>query len=264
MSSNIRSSAQTTQPLRVPILTYHSIDETGSVISTAAKTFRQQMKYLNDASWNVISLDDLVFSLVNRTPALPKTVVLTFDDGFKNFYTEAFPVLEQYRFKATVFLVTDYCDRYNDWEGETKKITRNKLLSWQEIKELNRLGVVFGSHTRSHPDLRKISPDRVQQEMFGSRSAIEDALGCEVTTFAYPYGSYNTAVKQATEDAFKSACSTKLAKVQFGSDRFCLERVDSYYLSNEKFLPSLPSKSFDRYLKIRRFMRDFKSLISLK
>ena len=246
----------------VPILTYHSIDESGSVISTASDVFRRQMKYLSETNYNVVSLSDLVRSLVDKTPIPPKTVVLTFDDGFQNFYTAAFPVLTQYRFNATVFLVTDYCGKYNDWTGNPSDLPRSKLLSWQEIKELNESGIDFGSHTRSHPDLKKLPAEKVKKEVVESKLAIEEALGCEVTTFAYPYGSYNAAVKRAAEETFGSACSTKLGKVQRGSDRYSLERVDSYYLSNQKVFNSLSSQSFDRYLKIRRVMRDFKSLIN--
>ena len=102
----------------------------------------------------------------------------------------------------------------------------------------------------------------MKDEVVESKLAIEDALGCEVTTFAYPYGSYNEVAKRAVEETFGSACSTKLGKVRFGSDPFSLERVDSYYLSNQKVFNSLSSKSFDRYLKFRRVMRDFKSLIN--
>lgn len=248
--------------VKVPILTYHSIDESGSVISTAFKTFRRQMKHLNDANWNVVSLNDLVNSMVEKTPILPKTVVLTFDDGFQNFYTSAFPVLAQYEFKATVFLVTDHCDKYNDWPGNPRDLPRSRLLSWNEIKELKGLNIEFGSHTRTHTDLRKIRPGQIHSEVVESKLAIEDALGCEVKTFAYPYGRYDELARKTVEKTFGSACSTKLGKVHDGSDRFSLERVDSYYLSNQRIFNSLSSKSGDRYLKIRRMMRDFKSLIS--
>lgn len=248
--------------INIPILTYHSIDESGSVISTSPDIFRRQMGYLSETNYNVVSLKDFVCSLVDKTPISAKTVVLTFDDGFQNFYSAAFPTLAQFKFKATVFLVTDYCDKYNDWAGNPKELPRSKLLSWQQIRELNDSGINFGSHSRSHPDLRKMPPEQVRNEMAASKLTIEDSLGCEVTTFAYPYGSYNTPVKKIAEETFSSACSTKLGKVRFGSDPYSLERVDTYYLSNEKIFNSLSSKSFDRYLKIRRAMRDFKALIN--
>lgn len=246
--------------LNLPILTYHSIDESGSVISTAPGLFRRQMNYLRETNWNVISLSDLVCSLVDKIPTFPKTIVLTFDDGFQNFYTDAFPVLAQYKFKATVFLVTDYCDKYNDWEANHYTLPRNKLLAWRQIKELNELGIEFGSHTRTHPDLRKMSSDQVKNELVESKSAIEDALGREVTTFAYPFGKHDAGVKQIVKEHFTAACSTNLGKVRPDSDLFSLNRLDSYYLKNPRLFDMLSSKSFDRYIQFRQAMRIVKSL----
>lgn len=248
---------------RIPILTYHSIDDSGSVVSTTASVFQRQMKYLSDTKWNVVALNDLVRSLLEKAPIPAKTVVLTFDDGFQNFYSEAFPVLAEHRFKATVFLVTDHCGKYNDWESKSYDIPRNKLLSWSEIREMHELGVGFGSHTRTHPDLRKLSHEQVRKEMVESKLAIEDALGCQAGTFAYPYGSFNSLVKRAAEENYDLACSTKLGKVHFGGDPYALERVDAYYLLNQKIFDSLATRSFDRYLKFRRVMRDVKSLVKI-
>ncbi len=101
--------AQTTE---IPVLTYHSIDNSGSVISTGPETFRKQMQILADADFNVVSLKTLGKSLLENAALPPKTIVLTFDDGFQNFYTTAFPVLNEYNFPATVFLITDYCGKF--------------------------------------------------------------------------------------------------------------------------------------------------------
>ena len=252
---------QISQTLNLPILTYHSIDESGSVISTAPEVFRRQMKFLSETGYNVVSLDKLVNSLIDEKPSLSKTVALTFDDGFQNFYSTAFPVLEQYGFNATVFLVTDYCGKYNDWAGNPPNLPRSAMLSWNEVKELNKCGIEFGSHTRTHPDLTEISIAEAEREMVESKAVIEDSLGCEVKTFAYPYGKFNPSVKKVAENNFQAACSTTLGKVRRGSDFFSLERIDTYYLSNQKIFNSIPSKTFDRYMQFRRAMRDFKAVI---
>ncbi len=154
---------------RIPILTYHSIDTSGSVVSTAPEVFRRQMKSLSESGYNVVALNNLVEVLANKQTYSPKTVALTFDDGFQNFYTTAFPILKEYGFQATVFLVTDYCGKYNDWGDNLPKLPRSKLLSWQEIKELNKYGIEFGTHTRTHPDLTKIAASRVEGELFESK-----------------------------------------------------------------------------------------------
>lgn len=247
---------------RLPILTYHSIDTSGSVVSTAPEVFRRQMKSLSEMGYNVVALNDLVEVLANKPTHSPKTVALTFDDGFQNFYTTAFPILEEYGFQATVFLVTDYCGKYNDWGDHLPKLPRSKLLSWQEIKELNNYGIEFGTHTQTHPDLTKIAAAQVKDEIIESKRVIEDALGCEVTTFAYPYGKFNQPVKRIAAKNFQAACSTNLGRARRESDFFSLERIDTYYLSRQVIFNALSSNAFDRYLQFRQILRDFKTLIS--
>ncbi len=247
---------------RIPILTYHSIDTSGSVVSTAPEVFRRQMKFLSEMGYNVVALNKLVGVLANKQKHSPKTVALTFDDGFQNFYTTAFPILKEYGFQATVFLVTDYCGKYNDWGDALPKLPRSKLLSWQEIKELNNYGIEFGTHTRTHPNLTKIAAAQVKDEIIDSKRVIEDSLSCEVTTFAYPYGKFNESVKQIAEKNLQAACSTNMGKVRRDSDLFSLERIDTYYLSKQVIFNALSSNAFDRYLQFRQILRDFKALIS--
>lgn len=244
----------------VPILTYHSIDESGSVISTSPDVFRRQLKSLAESGYKTITLSDLSSALKNGNDLPSKTVVLTFDDGFQNFYTDAFPVLSEHNFTATVFLVTDFCGTYNDWAGNPPELPRSKVLSWEEIREMDRYGIEFGSHTRTHPDLTKLSVEKIESEMSESKQAIEDALGRKVETFAYPFGRHNTKIKQIARKNFTAACSTNLGKVWPDSDFFSLNRLDCYYLKNPRMFDMLSSKPFDRYIQFRQAMRIVKSL----
>lgn len=252
---------QITQKVNLPILTYHSLDESGSVISTSPSLFRQQMRYLSENGYKVVALNSLISSLQENNSPSPKTVALTFDDGFQNFFTEAFPILDEFGFKATVFLVTDFCGKNNNWSGNPQNFPPSKLLSWNEIKELHNQGIEFGNHTRTHPDLTKVSDEQAENEITESKTKIEDMLGSEVTTFAYPFGKFNSAIKQIVEKEHRAACSTNLGKIQAGSDYFTLERVDTYYLSNPKVFNCLSSKSFDGYMAFRHLLRNFKALI---
>ena len=138
---------------KVPILTYHSIDSSGSVISTSPEKFVSQMRYLAESFFKVISLNDVVKCIQERRPFPPKSAVITFDDGFKNIYDEAYPVLKKFGFKATVFLVPRYCGRNNRWNGQPEGIPTLDLLGWDEIGEMVHNGVEFGAHTMSHPNL---------------------------------------------------------------------------------------------------------------
>jgi len=248
--------------VKVPVLTYHSIDESGSIISTSPENFRRQMGILSESGFNVISLKELTASLHENRSLSPKQIALTFDDGFQNFYTKAFPILLEYGFTATVFLVTDYCDKYNDWPGNLPTLGKSKLLSWNEIKELNKYDIDFGAHTSTHPDLTRLSTAETEKEMVQSKKKIEDHLGAEVTDFAYPYGRYNERVKRMTRNYFRGACSTDLGVVHTESDLFSLKRVDSYYLSNDRIFRLLSSNSLDWYWVLRQAMRDLKQLFN--
>lgn len=249
------------QAMKAAILTYHSIDDSGSVISTVPKVFRRQMKFLRENEYNVISLSKLVETLTEKKEIAPKTVTITFDDGFRNFHTRAFPILEEYGFQATVFLVTDFCGKYNDWTGNPLDLPRSELLSWREIKELNDYGIEFGSHTRTHPDLTQIANAEARRELTESKSIIEEKLGTKVKTFAYPFGKFNRQIKKLAESNFDAACSVNLGKAQAESDFFSLERIDTYYLSNQRIFNALSTKSFDYYMRFRQAMRDVKSRV---
>ena len=247
---------------RIPILTYHSIDESGSIISTAPDIFRRQMKRLSETGLKGISLETLAASAAKKKGFPKDAVVLTFDDGFHNFYTTAFPILEEYRFEATVFLVTDHCGKKNDWAGNPPGLASEKLMSWSEVRELKLNGIDFGAHTRTHPDLTRLSETQVKREMTESKDAIENAIGGMVTTFAYPYGKFNGCVREIAAQNFDAACSTNLGTASVESDLFSLERIDAYYLSRPKVFDSLSSKRFDRYMKFRQTLRTVKGQVS--
>jgi len=247
---------------RVPIITYHSIDDSGSVISTAPSIFKRHVAALADAGYYSLTLRELVSRMNAGVPLPAKPVVLTFDDGFKNFYTEAYPILDTHGFTATVFLVTDHCGRFNDWAGNPKDFPRSELLSWEEIRELCDAGVEFGSHTRTHPDLMSISPSSLENEIAGSKASLDDELGVETVSFAYPFGRKDDRVKRTAAANFKAATSTVLGKVTPQSDLYALERLDAYYLSNPWILDRLDTAGFDRYMSFRQFLRNTKSLIA--
>lgn len=251
-----------TEPGRIPILTYHSIDESRSIISTAPDVFRRQMKSLSDNGLRGISLETMLRSATSSNAFPESSVVLTFDDGFRNFYTTAFPVLQEYGFKATVFLVTDHCGKRNDWLGNPPGLATERLMSWAEVREVKSSGIEFGSHTRTHPDLTRLSETRVKREIVESKDAIENAIGGPVTTFAYPYGKFDECVRKLVAQNFDAACSTNLGIANAESDRFELERLDAYYLSRPRVFDSLSTQSFDRYMKFRQALRAVKARVT--
>jgi peptidoglycan/xylan/chitin deacetylase (PgdA/CDA1 family) len=238
----------------IAILAYHSLDHSRSVLSSSPGIFAEQMRVLRDAGVRVVSLTD-VADEIRACSNSENVVVLTFDDGFRNVYEHALPVLQSYGFPATVFLVTDYCEKTNSWPGQTVRIEGESLLRWSEIQEMSRAGISFGSHTRTHPDLRKLSIEEAEEELASSKKAIADATGLPVDTLAYPYGAYDAAVRNLARQHFRLACSTRLGFVKRDSDLFALERIEMYYFQSPLLFRHLFSPATGAYLEVRKQLR---------
>jgi peptidoglycan/xylan/chitin deacetylase (PgdA/CDA1 family) len=246
---------------RLPILTYHSIDDDGSVISTNRNSFRLQMQFLRAKSFRTVLLSKVTALLHHRQCIPAGNVSLVFDDGFENVYSEAFPILQEFGFTATVFLVTRYCGKYNDWPGNLPNLKRCPLLSWNQAREMSAYGIEFGSHTSTHPDLTAISPKEAESQILDSKMEIEDRLGRPATVFAYPYGRYNAQVKDVVRGQFDGACSTRLGNIRMGADPYAMRRIDTWFLSDQKLFSRLTTTPLSCYLNVRQVLRDMKDLI---
>jgi peptidoglycan/xylan/chitin deacetylase (PgdA/CDA1 family) len=172
----------------IPILMYHSISDqlepgVHPYYRTATKPapFAAQLKHLRAEGYASCSLEQALSQLQAEPSDHTKLVVITFDDGYRDFYHHAFPVLDQYGFSATVFLPTAYI-------AESPALFKGtECLTWTEVRELSTHGILFGSHTVTHPQLRELSRAALNQELANSKKTIEDKLGCAVESFAYPY-----------------------------------------------------------------------------
>ena len=228
----------------VPILMYHSISDNlfGKShpyyqINTTPCIFARQMKWLCDAGYQTLSLSQLHATFeCGNIPS--KAVVITFDDGYQDFYTDAFPSLRKYGLTATVFLATS---RIQD---TSMRIEGVDYMTWREIRELNVFGIEFGSHTVSHPDLRSLGPEEIDYELGYSKETIEDQLGTPVTSFSYPFAfpeedrSFTRYLVDVLENhGFESGVSTVLGRATPEGNRF--------------FLPRLPVNSWDDYSLLR-------------
>lgn len=243
------------RPGKIAILAYHSLDDLGCVLSTPPRVFAVQMESLHRAGVKVVPLSELPRRV--RTPSAEDVVAITFDDGFKNVYERGLPILQRYGFPATVFLVTDFCGRSNDWPGQPPHILRRPLLSWAEVQAMSRAGIDFGSHTRTHPDLRFLSRGEAKEELVSSKKRIEDAVGSAADTFAYPYGAYDEKAKEIAQAHFSLACSARLGMLGDGGDLFALERLDMYYFRHPLLFRRLFSPWMDAYLGLRRTAREW-------
>jgi peptidoglycan/xylan/chitin deacetylase (PgdA/CDA1 family) len=182
---------------RLPILMYHRIAPAGSAAMTryrvSPEAFEEQLCYLRDAGYYSVSLEEWPAAVQAKKPLAGRAVLITFDDGYLDFLTYAWPLLRRYGFTATVFLVTDAIGQSNAWDwvhGE-----EIPLLDWQNITRLQSEGVEFGSHSACHRALTTLSPADVVREGARSRAVLERQLGGPVTAFAYPYGDSDQVVR---------------------------------------------------------------------
>jgi peptidoglycan/xylan/chitin deacetylase (PgdA/CDA1 family) len=154
--------------------------------------FEEQLDFLRDAGFYGISLEDWRRACEARRPLPGQAVLLTFDDGYRDFAETAWPLLERYGFPATVFLVAGRVNGSSTWDSPLGGDA--PLLGWDEVRELRDRGVEFGSHTLSHPALRGLSNADVVRELLASKALIEERLGEPVSGIAYPYGDVDAAI----------------------------------------------------------------------
>lgn len=217
------------------------------------------MQYLAKGSFNVISLGEVTKYICENRPFPPRTVAITFDDGYKNVYTEAYPLLKKFGFQATVFLVVGHCGKNNQWNGQPKGIPTLNLLGWDEIIEMANAGIEFGAHTMSHPNLSKIPFEQAVDEISNSKSLIQKYLGKDILFFAYPYGRQTEKIKGFVKDQFYGTCSTQLGFVTLKSDVYSLPRIEMYYFSRNNFFRGLGTQFFVRYIELRNAFRSIRT-----
>ncbi len=210
----------------IPILAYHRVvkdkKEAGKHgIYVTLEQFEKHMKFLAKHGFKTITFKDL--ESIDRTNPREKYIILTFDDGYEDNYTLAFPVLRKYGFKAVIFLVSDL--EYNIWDlssGEPKV----KLLTIEQCLEMQRYGIEFGSHGRYHRDLTLLSTRELKDEILGSKIVLEKRLGIEILSFCYPYGRVNNVVKDMVKSAgYRYGVATDSGPVVLHEDWYHIRRI---------------------------------------
>jgi peptidoglycan/xylan/chitin deacetylase (PgdA/CDA1 family) len=215
----------------IPVLMYHSVssDDQPNVhpyyrTSTSPAVFADQLKFLQERGYRTCTVAEALEQL--KAENTTKSVVLTFDDGYSNFYHHAFPLLSQYGFSATVYLPTAYI-------GETPNSFKNEdCLTWSEVRELQGHGIRFGSHTVTHPQLRELGVSAINDELLNSKETIEQRLGCEVDSFAYPYAfpqtdvDFTNMLRNSLQAAgYKNGVCTVVGRADRRSEPLFLERL---------------------------------------
>lgn len=237
---------------RSAILTYHSLDVSGSVISTDPALFERQMGYLADSRIPVLPLDQVLDH--------PGSVAITFDDGYCNLLNYALPVLERYRLPATIFTVSQYCGLSNEWPSQPRgRVPVFPLLGWEELAALPSM-FSLGAHTKTHPDLCRLPAEECEREMRECREEIQQRTGRAVRWFAYPYGISSPQVRALAGRHFDLAVGTSLRLLSSPLDRLDLPRIDAYYLGGRFSLEQLFSGPGRMYIGLRSLLRELRRL----
>jgi peptidoglycan/xylan/chitin deacetylase (PgdA/CDA1 family) len=214
----------------VPILLYHGVSTDASPAFrrwvVEPHRFAEHVEYLGASGYHPVTVSQLVLARCGRSTLPDRPVAVTFDDGFADFATGAFPVLSRLASPATLYITTGYVgagSRWLDHEGEGDR----PMLDWDTVCRLDRSGLVeIGAHGHTHRQLDVLPGRDLAAEVHDSKRRLEGRLGHHVASFAYPHGYSSRRVREAVAAAgFTSACAVKHALSGPGDDRYALGRI---------------------------------------
>ncbi len=282
-------------PRRLPILMYHSISDDPELgvhpyyrVCTSLRRFADQMQWLKDNGYHGVTLT-AGLAWLNSQPSThssqlagtpppslssPKPVALTFDDGFGDFYTAAFPILLQHGFRASMFLPTAFVGderRAFRPRGSLRLSTIRDCLTWSEVRELHAAGIQFGSHTVNHPKLVDLDWPEIESEISDSKSEIEQKLSHPVTAFCYPYA-FPQAEKDFAETfsqllkrvGFESCVTTEVGRAKVGDDPLRLKRLPINSCDDRRLSQAKLEGSYDWVGVPQRFVKQAKRVLRLQ
>lgn len=226
----------------IPVLIYHKIFSKNSIYSpnnwtVSEVNFEKQIDFLYENKYKPLSIDEYLNMIKSKKYIQGKKVLITFDDGYKNFYKLAYPILMKYNFSATIFLSYNYIDTNSLFPWDKYDLTFNaasydnlKPLSWDEIDQMSDK-IDIGSHTLTHPHLANTNQSQMYAEIFDSKKMIEDKIGRELYAFSYPggikrYGDYSDKTRKLLIDAgYRIAFNSEIGRNNINSDPYTQKRI---------------------------------------
>jgi len=206
--------------LRVPVLMYHEVsgNPLHGKMAVAPEVFADQLGYLRDAGFTAITAGTLAAALADGTSELPeRPVVITFDDGYGDFYIQAMPLLKQHDMVSTMFMTADWAGM-----GDSER----RMLTWSELSEMAECGTEIGGHTCRHPQLDQLPEPELREELHACKSLLEDKLGMPVPGLAYPFGYSSALVRRVVREVgYTYAYAVGNAMTTRESDPFALPRL---------------------------------------
>ncbi len=214
----------------IPILMYHSISSYASPrfrpCTVSPQVFEKHLSYLEQHDYTAVTVTQFVRAMVQGRAKLPlRPVILTFDDGYEDFYTHALPALRRHGFAATLYIATAFVGGTSRWlqrEGESMR----PMLTWEQLAEISASGIECGAHSHTHQPLDMLPLSTARNEIVYSKEVLEEHLGQEVSSFAYPFGYYTPRVQQIVQAyGYTSACALKRMLNSLYDDPYALARL---------------------------------------
>jgi peptidoglycan/xylan/chitin deacetylase (PgdA/CDA1 family) len=234
------------------ILTFHSIDDSGSVVSCSPKIFARLLAVLAQKKIPVCDLETLL------RPETRRGVAITFDDGMRSVHRVALPVISDFGATAHVFITTNAVGDSRTWPRQPADIPSFEMLDWHEIEQLHEAGISIESHTHTHPDMRTLTQEHMEDECGTADSMIEKYLGRRPVYFAYPFGYHGKPAREFVARHYHGAVTTELRMLGQCDDTAAIPRIDSYYLQSETIINHIDSLPVRGYLAARNILRNWK------
>jgi len=229
------------------ILTFHSIDDSGSVLSYPVFKFRELVFALVESSTPVVSLAQLRSGMDG--------VVLSFDDGMASVRENALPVLVDAEVPAHIFLTTGAVGANNDWPSQPASATRYSMMEWSDIDACIKGGMLIESHTHTHPYLTRCNDQNILDECNTADLLIEERTGRRPIAFAYPYGDYDARVVNLVKSNYDCAVTTTLNFLNEKDSPHLMPRIDTYYMQSPWQIRNISGPGMRLYIEFRRALR---------
>jgi peptidoglycan/xylan/chitin deacetylase (PgdA/CDA1 family) len=255
----------------MPVLMYHGVSDDAEDgrspyyrVTTNPQRFAEQMQWISELGFSGVSVEEGLRQLAEGTTNRHPAVAISFDDGFRDFHTMAWPALRRHNFTATMYLPTAFISQ------QRKTFRGKECLSWDEVRELRREGVRFGSHTVSHPKLHELGWRDIDLEITISKDRIEQELQEPMTSFAYPFAFpqedrrfVERFVGLLRKAGYKHCATTVIGRVRAGDDLFCLKRLPANSCDDEALFAAKLDGAYDWFSGVQRAFRQVKGWAGL-
>tara|TARA_B100000686_G_C16775990_1_gene968499 strand:- start:1683 stop:2393 length:711 start_codon:yes stop_codon:yes gene_type:complete len=228
--------------MKIPVLLYHSIDNDNSPVSLNLADFEKHLLFLRKN--NFISTDLNKLDEKNK-----KNIIITFDDGYKDNFLKALPLLKKYNYTAICYIVTSLIGKNNYWDNNKKEYSKKELMSESDIVEWTKNGMEIGSHSHNHDNLTTLNNNEICDDLIKSKDKLENIIGKNIYSFSYPFGRINHHVYNNVKKIYKNAVTINRSRYNtLLHDKFLIPRIDM----------GRKLSSFKIYLKLRTIYEDIK------